>query len=65
MIELRRTAADLLGSVSSYADEMLDYILERVPEAGAVNLRGRQHEVLLAVGDNVLESALKAGLEAP
>src|SRR3954452_9291240 len=39
--ELRRTAADLLGNVSSYADDMLDYILERIPEAGADDdLRG-------------------------
>ena len=39
--ELRRTAADLLGDVSSYADDMLDYILERIPEAGAdEDLRG-------------------------
>ncbi|CAN5412423.1 fatty acid desaturase [soil metagenome] len=30
-----------------------------------VNLRGREHEVSLAAGDTVLESALKAGLEAP
>lgn len=40
-IELRRTAAELSGNVSSYADEMLDYILERIPEAGADDdLRG-------------------------
>lgn len=40
-IELRRTAAELLGNVSSYADDMLDYILERIPEAGAdEELRG-------------------------
>src|SRR4051794_14788633 len=39
--ELRRTAAELLGNVSSYADEMLDYILERIPEADADDdLRG-------------------------
>ncbi|MFC5730803.1 MULTISPECIES: PucR family transcriptional regulator [Nocardioides] len=39
--ELRRTAAELLGNVSSYADDMLDYILERIPEAGADDdLRG-------------------------
>ena len=31
----------------------------------AVSLRGRQDEVSLAAGDTVLESALKAGLEAP
>jgi len=31
----------------------------------AIGLRGRQHEVVLAAGDTVLESALKAGLEAP
>ena len=30
-----------------------------------VSLRGRQHEVSLSAGDTVLESALKAGLEAP
>src|SRR3954467_627760 len=41
VIELRRVAAELLGNVSSYADDMLDYILERVPEAGADDdLRG-------------------------
>ena len=41
VIELRRTAAKLLGNVSSYADDMLDYILERIPEAGAdEDLRG-------------------------
>jgi hypothetical protein len=40
-IELRRTAAELLGSVSSYADDTLDYILQRIPEAGADDdLRG-------------------------
>jgi tellurite resistance protein len=39
--EIRRTAAELLGNVSSYADDMLDYILERIPEAGADDdLRG-------------------------
>ncbi len=39
--ELRRTAAELLGHVSSYADEMLDYIVDRVPEASADDeLRG-------------------------
>ena len=39
--ELRRTAAELLRDVSSYADEMFNYILERVPEAGADDdLRG-------------------------
>ncbi len=39
--ELRRTAAALLEDVSTYADEMLDYILERIPEAGADDdLRG-------------------------
>jgi DNA-binding PucR family transcriptional regulator len=38
---MRRTAADLLGNVSSYADDMLGYILERIPEAGAdEDLRG-------------------------
>jgi len=41
VIELRRAAAELLGNVSSYADDMLDYILERIPEAGADDdLRG-------------------------
>lgn len=41
MIEIRRIAAGLLGDVSSYADEMLDYLLERIPEAGADDeLRG-------------------------
>ncbi|HUS23095.1 MAG TPA: helix-turn-helix domain-containing protein [Aeromicrobium sp.] len=41
VIELRRTAAELLGNVSSYADDMLDYIVERIPEAGADDdLRG-------------------------
>lgn len=41
VIELRRTTANLLGNVSSYADAMFDYILERIPEAGADDdLRG-------------------------
>ncbi|MBB3053059.1 ring-1,2-phenylacetyl-CoA epoxidase subunit PaaE [Prauserella isguenensis] len=31
----------------------------------SVTLRGRQHEVSLQAGDTVLESALKAGLDAP
>ncbi|MFI9455871.1 fatty acid desaturase [Amycolatopsis sp. NPDC052450] len=35
------------------------------PATVAVSLRGRRHEVPLAAGDTVLESALKAGLEAP
>ena len=35
------------------------------PATVTVNLRGRQHDVALAAGDTVLESALKAGLEAP
>ena len=35
------------------------------PATVEVNLRGRQQEVPLAAGDTVLESALKAGLEAP
>lgn len=35
------------------------------PATVEVTLRGRQHEVSLAAGDTVLESALKAGLEAP
>lgn len=39
--ELRRTATELLGNVSTHADEMLAYILERVPEASADDdLRG-------------------------
>jgi hypothetical protein len=41
VLELRGAAAELLGNVSSYADDMLDYILERIPEAGADDdLRG-------------------------
>ena len=41
VIEIRRTAAELLDNVSSYADDMFDYILERIPEAGADDdLRG-------------------------
>ncbi|WP_183094502.1 fatty acid desaturase [Nocardioides stalactiti] len=36
-----------------------------IPAEVAVTLDGRQHEVSLAAGDTVLESALKAGLEAP
>jgi ferredoxin-NADP reductase/fatty acid desaturase len=35
------------------------------PATVTVGLRGRQHEIPLAAGDTVLESALKAGLEAP
>jgi ring-1,2-phenylacetyl-CoA epoxidase subunit PaaE len=35
------------------------------PATVAVHLRGRRHEVSLAAGDTVLESALKAGLEVP
>ncbi len=35
------------------------------PGTVTVDLRGQQHEVSLAAGDTVLESALKAGLEAP
>jgi len=35
------------------------------PAAVVVGLRGQQREVQLAAGDTVLESALKAGLEAP
>lgn len=39
--ELRRTSAELLGDVSSYADDMLAYILDRIPEAGVDDeLRG-------------------------
>jgi DNA-binding PucR family transcriptional regulator len=41
VVEMRRTAAGLLGNVSSLADDMLDYILVRIPEAGADDdLRG-------------------------
>lgn len=41
VVELRRTAAELLGHVSLYADDMFDYILEQIPEAGADDeLRG-------------------------
>jgi DNA-binding PucR family transcriptional regulator len=41
VIELRRTAAELLADVSSYADDMFDHILERIPEASAdEDLRG-------------------------
>ena len=41
VVELRRAAAELLGNVSASADDMLDYILERIPEAGADDdLRG-------------------------
>ncbi|OYD67590.1 fatty acid desaturase [Rhodococcus sp. OK302] len=35
------------------------------PAAVTVGLSGRQHEVELAAGDTVLESALKSGLDAP
>ena len=35
------------------------------PATVAVGLRGRRHEVPLAAGDTVLESALRAGLDAP
>jgi len=35
------------------------------PATVMVNLRGREHEVSLDAGDTVLESALKAGLDAP
>ncbi|MFJ8912962.1 fatty acid desaturase [Amycolatopsis sp. NPDC102389] len=35
------------------------------PATVAVGLRGRRQEVSVAAGDTVLESALKAGLEAP
>ncbi|KRA28040.1 MULTISPECIES: PucR family transcriptional regulator [unclassified Nocardioides] len=39
--ELRRTATQLLGNVTAYADDMLEYILERIPEASADDdLRG-------------------------
>lgn len=41
MVELRRTATELLGNVTSHADDMLAYIVERVPEASAdEELRG-------------------------
>ncbi|MGH3349274.1 MAG: helix-turn-helix domain-containing protein [Nocardioides sp.] len=33
--QLRRTTTELLDNVSSYADDMLGYILERIPEAAA------------------------------
>lgn len=40
-VELRRTAAELLGRVSSYADDMLGYIAERIPESSVDDeLRG-------------------------
>lgn len=40
-VELRRAAAELLGDVSGYADEMLGYITARIPEASAdEELRG-------------------------
>ncbi|GAA3514542.1 helix-turn-helix domain-containing protein [Aeromicrobium panaciterrae] len=40
-IEMRRTASELLGNVSSYADDMFAHILESIPEAGADDeLRG-------------------------
>ncbi|KRC57005.1 MULTISPECIES: fatty acid desaturase [unclassified Nocardioides] len=35
------------------------------PATVAVTLRARQHEVALAAGDTILESALQAGLDAP
>lgn len=35
------------------------------PATVAIKLRGQEHEVSLAAGDTVLESALEAGLEAP
>ncbi|WP_410574722.1 PucR family transcriptional regulator [Amycolatopsis sp. cmx-4-61] len=41
LTELRRTTAEVLAHVSSYADDMLDYIVQRIPEAGAdADLRG-------------------------
>lgn len=41
MLALRRTAADLLAEVSAYADDMFEYIVERIPEASAdEDLRG-------------------------
>jgi len=40
-VALRRTAAELSGQASSYADDMLGYIAERIPEASADDeLRG-------------------------
>jgi ferredoxin-NADP reductase/fatty acid desaturase len=36
-----------------------------IPATVAVSLRGREHEVAVTAGDTVLESALKAGLDAP
>ena len=41
VIEMRRTAAELLVEVPSYANAMYEYILERIPEASAdEDLRG-------------------------
>ena len=41
VIEMRRAAAELLEDVTSYANAMHDYILERIPEASAdEDLRG-------------------------
>src|SRR5689334_12975705 len=41
VVELLRAATELLGNVSAYADDMLGYILERIPEADAdADLRG-------------------------
>ena len=52
---MRRVAADLLDHVASYADDMLHYILERIPEAGVdADLRG----LTLASCSSNLEAAL-------
>ena len=63
VVELRRTAAELLGNVSSYADDMLDYIVERIPEASADDeLRG----LTLGSCSSNLEAALsmvRAGID--
>jgi hypothetical protein len=63
VIELRRTATKLLGNVSAYADDMLDYILERIPEADADDdLRG----LTLGSCSSNLEAALsmvRAGID--
>ncbi|MGY2875872.1 hypothetical protein ACVW00_003062 [Marmoricola sp. URHA0025 HA25] len=61
--ELRRTATQLLGNVSAYADDMLDYILDRIPEADADDyLRG----LTLGSCSSNLEAALsmvRAGID--
>jgi hypothetical protein len=61
VIEMRRTATELLGNVSSLADDMLDYILERIPEAGADDdLRG----LTLGSCSSNLDAALSIALAA-